>query len=91
MAEAPALQDVVVYQMLSTILAEYLEDDNFANRFSIKVFFISSLMRKFAFEGKIDYIPAYLSQIPKVFSNNEIGLDVALVQISPPDAMGTAL
>ena len=88
MVEDPSLQDIVVYQMLSTTLAEYLNDDTFSARFSIKLFFISVLMRKFAFEGKIDYIPAYLSQIPKVFRNNEIGLDVALVQVSPPDAHG---
>ena len=88
MVEDQSLQDIVVYQMLSTTLAEYLNDDTFSARFSIKLFFISVLMRKFAFEGKIDYIPAYLSQIPKVFRNNEIGLDVALVQVSPPDAHG---
>ncbi|MDQ1270145.1 MAG: hypothetical protein QG618_1455 [Thermodesulfobacteriota bacterium] len=88
MVEDQSLQDIVVYQMLSTTLAQYLNDDNFSSRFSIKLFFISVLMRKFVFEGKIDYIPAYLSQIPKVFRNNEIGLDVALVQVSPPDAHG---
>jgi acyl-CoA hydrolase/GNAT superfamily N-acetyltransferase len=45
-------------------------------------------MRKAAFEGKIDYIPAYLSQIPKLFASQRIGLDVALVQVSPPDKFG---
>ena len=88
MVENQSLQDIVVYQMLSTTLAEYLTDDNFSSRFSIKLFFISVLMRKFAYEGKIDYIPVYLSQIPKVFSDNEIGLDFALIQVSPPDLHG---
>lgn len=45
-------------------------------------------MRKAAFEGKIDYIPSYLSQIPKLFSSKRIGLDVALIQVSPPDQFG---
>jgi len=45
-------------------------------------------MRKAAFEGKIDYIPAYLSQIPRLFASHRIGLDVALVQVSPPDKFG---
>ena len=45
-------------------------------------------MRQAAFEGKIDYIPIYLSQIPQIFANQEIGLDVALVQVSPPDRFG---
>ena len=45
-------------------------------------------MRRAAFEGKIDYIPAYLSQIPKFFSSQRIGLDVALIQVCPPDRYG---
>jgi acyl-CoA hydrolase len=45
-------------------------------------------MRKAAHEGKVDYIPAYLSEIPHLFNINQIGLDVALVQISPPDRFG---
>ena len=82
------LQDIMVYQMLSSTFAEYMSDDSFLRRFSLKLFFISSAMRKAAFEGKIDYIPSYLSQIPKLFSSQRIGLDVALVQVSPPDRFG---
>jgi acyl-CoA hydrolase/RimJ/RimL family protein N-acetyltransferase len=45
-------------------------------------------MREAAFQGWIDYIPAYLSQIPRLFSSHRIGLDVALIQVSPPDQYG---
>ncbi|MEJ2728569.1 MAG: GNAT family N-acetyltransferase, partial [Deltaproteobacteria bacterium] len=62
--------------------------ESFRRRFSLKLFFISASMRKAAFEGKIDYIPAYLSQIPRLFASQRIGLDVALVQVSPPDKFG---
>jgi acyl-CoA hydrolase/GNAT superfamily N-acetyltransferase len=82
------MQDVVVYQMLSHTLAEFVDDDSFLNRFSIKLFFISSVMRRAAFEGKIDYIPAYLSQIPGLFASRRIPLDVAMIQVSPPDRFG---
>lgn len=82
------LQDIVVYQMLSGTLAEYVDDKSFLSRFSLKLFFISEYMRKAAFEGKVDYIPAYLSQIPRLFSTKRIGLDVALIQVSPPDRFG---
>ncbi|MDK9706158.1 MAG: GNAT family N-acetyltransferase [Desulforhopalus sp.] len=88
MVAAESLYDILIYQMLSFTLAEYVEDDNFLSRFSLKLFFISRAMRKAAFEGKIDYIPAYLSQIPRMFHSKEIGLDVALVQVSPPDKHG---
>ncbi|MCG2759940.1 MAG: GNAT family N-acetyltransferase [Candidatus Delongbacteria bacterium] len=82
------LQDIMVYQMLSSTFAQYVDDPSFLRRFSLKLFFISSAMRKAAFEGKIDYIPTYLSQIPRLFSSHRIGLDVAMIQVSPPDKFG---
>jgi acyl-CoA hydrolase/RimJ/RimL family protein N-acetyltransferase len=84
----PGLHDIMIYQMLSSTLAEFVNDEGFLRRFSLKLFFISHAMRKAAFEGKIDYIPAYLSQIPRLFASQRIGLDVALVQVSPPDKFG---
>ncbi len=88
MVEDLTIQDIVIYQMLSSTLSKYVNDENFLSRFSIKLFFISVSMRQFAFEGKIDYLPVYLSQIPEIFETNEIGLDVALIQVSPPDDHG---
>lgn len=88
MVENLYMQDIMIYQMLSWTFANYMDDERFLDRFSLKLFFISSLMRKAAFEGKIDYIPTYLSQIPRHFSSQRISLDVALVQVSPPDKYG---
>jgi acyl-CoA hydrolase/GNAT superfamily N-acetyltransferase len=82
------LQDIMIYQMLSYTLSQFVESEAFNRRFSLKLFFISRSMRKAAFEGKIDYIPAYLSRISSLFSSQRIGLDAALVQVSPPDAFG---
>jgi acyl-CoA hydrolase/RimJ/RimL family protein N-acetyltransferase len=83
-----SIQDIIVYQMLSSTFARYMDDTDFLSRFSIKLFFISFYMRQAAFEGKIDYIPVFLSQIPEIFDSKEIGLDVALIQVSPPDKFG---
>ncbi|NNL42312.1 MAG: acetyl-CoA hydrolase/transferase family protein, partial [Desulfobacterales bacterium] len=88
MVKDESLQDIMVYQMLSSTLADFIEDDLFLKRFFLKLFFISSPMRRAAFEGKIDYIPTYLSQIPRLFASQRIGIDVALVQVSPPDQFG---
>jgi acyl-CoA hydrolase/GNAT superfamily N-acetyltransferase len=88
MVEDVNLQDIMIYQMLSFTLADYVSDENFLRRFSLKLFFISMAMRQAAFDGKIDYIPAYLSEIPKLFSSHRIGLDVAMIQVSPPDRFG---
>jgi acyl-CoA hydrolase len=88
MVKDEQLQDIMVYQMLSSTLSQFVEDASFIRRFSLKLFFISQSMRKAAFEGKIDYIPEYLSQIPRMFASHHIGLDAALVQVSPPDKFG---
>ncbi|NNL78336.1 MAG: GNAT family N-acetyltransferase, partial [Desulfobacterales bacterium] len=88
MADNDSLQDIMLYQMLSSTLSKFVENESFIRRFSLKLFFISKSMRKAAFEGKIDYIPEYLSQIPKLFASHRIGFDTALVQVSPPDKFG---
>jgi acyl-CoA hydrolase/RimJ/RimL family protein N-acetyltransferase len=82
------LHDIMVYQMLSSTLSQYVDDDDFLRRFSLKLFFISWAMRKAASVGKIDYIPTYLSKIPSLFYSGRIGLEVALIQVSPPDESG---
>lgn len=83
-----SLQDIMIYQMMSATLAEFVADSFFRRRFLLKLFFISSAMRRAAFEGKIDYLPTYLSQIPRLFYSKRIGLDVALIQVSRPDRFG---
>jgi len=88
MVQNQSLQDIMLYQMLSSTLSKFIDDETFLNRFSLKLFFISWSMRKAASTGKIDYIPTYLSQIPTLFHSGRIGLDVALIQVSPPDRMG---
>lgn len=88
MVANPSLHDIMVYQMFSGTLSRYVNDNLFLERFSLKLFFISVAMRQAAFEGKIDYIPAYLSRIPELFASKSIGIDVALIQVSPPDEFG---
>ena len=62
MARNTVLRDVMIYQLLSSTLAQFVDDPSFLKRFSIKLFFINDAMRKAAFEGKIDYIPSYLDR-----------------------------
>lgn len=88
LAAEERLEDISIYQMLSHTLSGYMDDQRFLDRFSVKLFFISHAMRQAAFDGKIDYVPAYLSQIPRLFDTKRIGIDVALVQVSSPDDHG---
>jgi acyl-CoA hydrolase len=39
-------------------------------------------------QGRAEYVPVFLSDIPSLFSRRQIPLDVALVSLSPPDAHG---
>ena len=82
------LHDIMVYQMLSGTLARYVNDESFLKRFSLKLFLISLAMRQAAFQGKIDYIPIYLSRISELFASKSIGIDVAMIQVSTPDEFG---
>jgi acyl-CoA hydrolase/GNAT superfamily N-acetyltransferase len=90
LVDTTRIQDVMIFQMMAISLEQYLEDISFTNRFAVKLFSLTNPMQKASLIGKVDYIPAYLSEIPTLFTSHQIGLDVALVQISPPDAFGYA-
>ena len=57
-------------------------------RFQHKVFFVGADTREAVKQGKADYIPISLSQVPRLIENGRIPIDVALVQVSPPDEDG---
>lgn len=90
LAANSGVNDVMIFQMLAHTLADYLGSETFLQRFSVKLFFVPIAMQQAAFEGKIDYIPTYLSQVPTLFRNKQIVIDTVLIQISPPDAFGIA-
>ncbi|MFN3345458.1 MAG: acetyl-CoA hydrolase/transferase family protein [Chloroherpetonaceae bacterium] len=50
--------------------------------------FIGANVRKAVQEGRADYIPIFLSETPLLFRRGILPLDVALVQVSPPDKHG---
>jgi 4-hydroxybutyrate CoA-transferase len=53
-----------------------------------KCFFVGANMRAPIAEGRADYIPIFLSEIPLLFRRGLMPLDVALVHVSAPDAHG---
>lgn len=50
--------------------------------------FVSAATRKVVNSEDGDYVPIFLSQIPQLFRKNILPIDVALIQVSPPDAHG---
>ena len=63
-------------------------DQKFQSQFRHNTFFVSDNIRAAVREGRADYTPAYSSDIPLFFNSGRIPLDVALVQVSPPDEYG---
>lgn len=54
---------------------------------SVSLFAGTGLRRPIA-EGRADYLPVFLSDIPALFHSRALPLDVAILQLSPPDAHG---
>jgi acyl-CoA hydrolase len=50
--------------------------------------FTGPALRRPVEEGRAEFIPVFLSDIPALFTRRRIPLDVALLQLSPPDAHG---
>lgn len=64
-----------------------VDKPEFEGHFNINCMFVSESVRLAVNEGRADFIPVFLSDIPDLF-NSVMPVDVALVQVSPPDAHG---
>ncbi|EED33179.1 4-hydroxybutyrate coenzyme A transferase [gamma proteobacterium NOR5-3] len=53
-----------------------------------RCFFAGRETRKLINDGRADYVPMFLSEIPKLFRKGEQRVDTVLVQVSPPDRHG---
>lgn len=60
----------------------------YEDNFHINCMFVSNSVRKAVNEGRADFIPIFLSDIPDLFKKGYMPIDVALVQVSPPDKHG---
>ena len=63
-------------------------DSKFQNQFRHNTFFVSANIREAVSAGRADYTPIMLSDIPDLFRQKRMPLDVAMIQISPPDRNG---
>lgn len=60
----------------------------YQDSFHINSLFVSTPVRQAVAEGRADFIPVFLSDIPDLFRRRILDLDVAIVQVSPPDVHG---
>lgn len=86
-ARASELYNVSIYQMHTEGPAPYAEPEH-ENVFKVYSMFIGGNVRKAHKEGRANFIPCFLSEVPIMIRSGVIPVDVALIQVSPPDKHG---
>src|SRR5579875_1598464 len=81
------LRDVRIMHLHSEGAAPYIRPE-FAGIFRHEALFVGSNTREAVNAGGADYIPAFLSEIPALFRSGRLAIDVALLNVSPPDEHG---
>ncbi|MFO7551484.1 MAG: acetyl-CoA hydrolase/transferase C-terminal domain-containing protein [Haliea sp.] len=86
-ARAQELQDVNIMQ-LHLEHAEALADPALEGHLRNRCFFAGKVTRELINQGRADYVPIFLSEIPKLFRRGEQRVDTAIIQVSKPDHHG---
>lgn len=81
------LENIKIYSIHTEWEATYLQPEH-VHAFEVNAFFVGSNIRKAVNEGKANYIPMFLSEVPKAFRSGIVPLNVALITVSPPDKFG---
>ncbi len=84
---ADTLKGIEIYHLHTEGEAPYTNPE-YAEVFHTNAFFIAKNTRKAIAEGRGSYIPVFLSEIPKLFTQNIIKLNIALISVSTPDKSG---
>jgi acyl-CoA hydrolase len=64
------------------------DDGQVATRYRHRMFFVGAEGRAAVRQGVADYVPVPIARVPELMRNGRIRVDVALVQVTPPDAFG---
>ena len=86
-ARAPELSNVEIVQVLTVGDASYVAPE-MSGHLRVNTLFISDNVRQAVNEGRADFTPCFLSEIPGLFKNGALPLDVALIHVGPPDEHG---
>ncbi|MGD8413513.1 MAG: GNAT family N-acetyltransferase [Candidatus Latescibacterota bacterium] len=86
-SRAKQLADVEIVHLLTLGDAPYAQK-KYRDNFRVNSFFIADNVREAIQGGYGDYTPIFLSDVPRLFNSGQMLLDVALIQVSPPDDNG---
>jgi acyl-CoA hydrolase len=87
MRRGPHVRDVEIVHMMTMGAAPYVAPE-MAGHFRHNAVFIGANVRDAINDGRADYTPVYLSEIEGLFENGQMPIDVALIEVSPPDPHG---
>jgi acyl-CoA hydrolase len=87
MRRGPFVEDVEIVHMMTMGVAPYVAPE-MEGHFRHNAMFIGANVREAINHGRADYTPIYLSEIEALFETGAMPIDVALVQLSPPDSHG---
>ncbi len=85
-ARSSELRDVEIAELLTLGECPFDKPEHRA-AFRANALFVGANLREAVNEGRADYTPIFLSEIPKLFAER-LPIDVALIQVSPPDEHG---
>src|SRR5579872_5809809 len=86
-ARSSELRGVEIVQLHTEGPAPYTAPE-LSNSFRVNSLFIGASTRQAVQEGRADYVPIFLSEVPALFRSGEMPIDVALIQVSSPDRHG---
>jgi acyl-CoA hydrolase/RimJ/RimL family protein N-acetyltransferase len=86
-ANAKGFSDIELVHIL-TLDKPFWAEKKHQDLFKINSLFLGAGVRDAVAEGYADYTPCFLSEIPSLFSDGILALDVALIMVSPPDDFG---
>lgn len=84
---ADRLRDVEIVSLHTEGDAPYVREE-YQESFRLNALFVGKNVRSAVQEGRADAIPTFLSDVPALFYDGVLPLDVALVHVSPPDQHG---
>jgi 4-hydroxybutyrate CoA-transferase len=84
---ASELQDVTVVHLHTEGPGPHLAPE-MEGHFRHRALFVGPNSRKAVNEGRADYVPVFLSDVPRLFETGALPLDVVFVNATPPDAHG---
>ena len=87
MRRGPEVYDVEIVHMMTMGKAPYVAPE-MAGHFRHNAVFIGPNVRDAINDGRADYTPIYLSEIEDLFTSGAMPIDVALIEVSPPDSHG---